>query len=66
VFGGSGKTRYSVDCYFGIGLQPTDRDLMRGFGRRALDVSEWLKRALPTRGLPVRLADSVRAVSERR
>lgn len=65
VFGGIGRTRYSVDCYFGLGLQPTDRDLMKGLGRAALDVSEFLKRALPTRGLPVRLADSVWVVSER-
>jgi SAM-dependent methyltransferase len=54
-----GATRFEVDGYFGIGLQPADRTLMTPSLRAVLGASEWLKGA--TRFVPVlkRGADSV-------
>jgi len=58
-----GDTQFEVDCYFGIGLQPSDELLMPPRLRQALRASEALKAA--SRVLPVlaRVADSVFAVS---
>jgi SAM-dependent methyltransferase/uncharacterized protein YbaR (Trm112 family) len=60
LFGnGVGRTQVSVDCFLGIGLQPSDWDLMSWKGKVAIVVSEVLRffsRALA----PLRyLADSV-------
>lgn len=64
LFGASlGETQFEVDCYFGIGLQPSDELLMPPRLRRALRASEALKAAshvLPALGW---VADSVFAVS---
>lgn len=51
--------RLDIDCFFGLGLQPADRDLMGPVGRIAVSASEALKRA--SRPLPglLRIADSI-------
>lgn len=54
-----GPSNLSVDCFFGLGLQPADRRFYRTPARLALDVSEVLRgwsRFLP---LLVSVADSV-------
>lgn len=59
MFAAVGPTRVSVDCYFGIGLQPSDRSLYRPIGRAAVSVSEGL-RAVSRLVPPLKLvADSV-------
>ena len=65
VFGEAvGCARLEVDCYFGLGLQPTDRALYGRAGRIILSVSEalrWTSKMLP----PLRyLADSVYLVGK--
>lgn len=54
-----GPSTISVDCYFGLGLQPSDRHLMPRKLQAALDLSERIRSA--SRRLPVLkyLADSV-------
>jgi len=37
--------RLEVDCYFGLGLQPTDRSLYGRLGKAVLDASEALRKA---------------------
>lgn len=44
AFGKIGVTRFEIDCFFGIGLQPTDADLMPPKWRLLLKVSEMLRR----------------------
>jgi SAM-dependent methyltransferase/uncharacterized protein YbaR (Trm112 family) len=38
-----GPSSTSVDCYFGLGLQKSDKRLMPGRLKLAIDVSEWLR-----------------------
>ena len=58
-----GNADLEVDCYFGLGLQPTDRELYGPLGRVLLSVSEKLRRASES-FVPLRyLADSVYLVS---
>jgi SAM-dependent methyltransferase/uncharacterized protein YbaR (Trm112 family) len=54
-----GRTRLDVDCYFGIGLQPTDAHLMPAARRAVLRASQLMAKA--SRRLPWlgRVADSV-------
>lgn len=40
-----GPTRFSVDCFFGIGLQRSDRHLMTPAARAAVTLSEFLRSA---------------------
>jgi SAM-dependent methyltransferase/uncharacterized protein YbaR (Trm112 family) len=56
-----GRTRLEVDCYFGIGLQPTDAHLMTPGRRAVLRASQWMTAA--SRRLPwlTSAADSVYA-----
>ncbi|MBE7495686.1 MAG: methyltransferase domain-containing protein [Verrucomicrobiaceae bacterium] len=59
AFGRIGSTGFEIDCFFGIGLQPSDADLMPLRWRVLLSVSETLRKLegiVP--GLPW-LADSV-------
>jgi 2-polyprenyl-3-methyl-5-hydroxy-6-metoxy-1,4-benzoquinol methylase/uncharacterized protein YbaR (Trm112 family) len=59
AFGKIGRTSFEIDCFFGIGLQPSDADLMPLKWKTLLRVSETLRKlegVLP--GLPW-LADSV-------
>lgn len=59
TFGRIGAARFEIDCFFGIGLQPRDADLMPTKWRLLLKVSEALRKLegiLP--GLPW-VADSV-------
>ncbi|MEO8677484.1 MAG: methyltransferase domain-containing protein [Vicinamibacterales bacterium] len=60
LFGASvGATRFDVDCYFGIGLQPADEPLMTPALRRVLRASELLKTASRSFPLMRWIADSV-------
>ena len=54
-----GSANIEPDCYFGLGLQPSDRELMGPIGRTVLAASEMAKRV--ARSIPVveLLADSV-------
>jgi SAM-dependent methyltransferase len=54
-----GATRFEVDGYFGIGLQPADRALMTPTLRAVLGASEWLKVATKVAPVLKRGADSV-------
>lgn len=54
-----GKTRVDVDCYFGIGLQPSDAPLMTPGLKRILRASERLKAASHRWSALVWVADSV-------
>lgn len=65
LFSVIGPLKFSVDCYFGLGLQPTDQDLMSPLAGRALAASEWLKSTFGTKGWPVHFADSVWCVAAR-
>ena len=60
-----GPSRLSVDCYFGLGLQDSDRDLMGPATRAIMSVSDLLRAA--SRWLPgiKYLADSVYVHSDR-
>ena len=54
-----GPAELSVDCFFGLGLQPSDAPLMGPCRRRLIALSEWLRRRAAT-CMPLRqLADSV-------
>jgi len=54
-----GETRVDVDCYFGIGLQPSDEPLMTPGLRRIMRASERLKAASRRWSALVLVADSV-------
>jgi SAM-dependent methyltransferase len=54
-----GPTELEVDCYFGLGLQPTDLRLMSRTGKLLIRCSEWLRRASRTLKPLVYLADSL-------
>lgn len=54
-----GRSSVSVDCYFGLGLQPSDRHLMSPLPRLATDVSDKLRLASEQVHLLKHLADSV-------
>ena len=43
AFGRIGVTRFEIDCFFGIGLQPSDADIMPTKWRLLLKVSEALR-----------------------
>ncbi len=60
-----GESNASVDCFFGLGLQKADMDLMPLSHRALIGLSELLKRA--SRHLPImtRIADSVFLMSRR-
>ena len=60
-----GPTQLSVDCYFGLGLQRSDENLMRPLGRAAVRVSDGLRRASERLPAMRHVADSiyVRAVN---
>lgn len=54
-----GAVTFDVDCYFGIGLQPSDAHLMTGRRKAILAASSMLKRASRTIPALTRVADSV-------
>ena len=58
-----GATRISADCFFGIGLQASDRLLMSGGHRAVLRASELLRAASVDRPWLTGLADSLYAHS---
>ncbi len=65
LFSRIGPTRLSVDCYFGIGLQPSDWALMPWKTRAAIGLSECI-RLLSRLFAPLRwVADSVYLQSQR-
>jgi len=61
-----GPTELEIDCFFGLGLQASDRDYMTKVARHATSASEFVKRV--ARHLPWLkcLADSVYCISRRR
>lgn len=54
-----GATRFEADCYFAIGLQPSDARLMTPGLRRVVRASEFLKEASQALPLLLWVADSV-------
>jgi SAM-dependent methyltransferase/uncharacterized protein YbaR (Trm112 family) len=54
-----GPTELEVDCYFGLGLQPTDLQLMRGISKLLIYGSERLRSASKVFRPLVYLADSL-------
>ena len=60
-----GETRVDVDCYFGIGLQPSDEPLMTPGLKRIMRASERLKAASRRWSALVWVADSVFVESSR-
>lgn len=54
-----GRTRLDVDCYFGIGLQPTDAHLMPAGKRAVLRASQWMTKASRRAPWLAGVADSV-------
>lgn len=54
-----GPTRVSVDCFFGIGLQASDRNLMPPIQRAAIGASELLRRTAGFFPFLTYVADSV-------
>lgn len=60
-----GPMKLSVDCYLGIGWQPSDAHLMPLRFRRIIAVSEWLRAASRRLPLLLRLADSVYVEAKR-
>ncbi len=58
-----GPTRLDADCYFGIGLQATDAEILTLPLRRVLRASEWLKARSRRWPVLVQAADSVFAQS---
>ncbi len=54
-----GPVALAVDCFFGIGLQAADVDLMRPGGRCLVVLSEFLRKSAERLPLLLRLADSV-------
>lgn len=54
-----GPAEVSVDCFFGIGWQPSDAHLMSPSFQRIIVVSEWLRRLCGSAPILTRLADSV-------
>lgn len=60
-----GPTATTVDCYFGIGLQPSDRHLMPPSRRIALDLSEQLRTLSQTLPLLAYAADSIYLASRK-
>jgi SAM-dependent methyltransferase/uncharacterized protein YbaR (Trm112 family) len=60
-----GKSRFSVDCYFGIGLQASDAHLMPGKLRAVLRASELLRKLSAYVPLMRYFADSIYVNSNR-
>jgi SAM-dependent methyltransferase/uncharacterized protein YbaR (Trm112 family) len=60
-----GPTRLQIDCFFGLGLQASDKDVLRPNARRAVEASEFLKGLSAYVPGIVHLADSVYCVSEK-
>ena len=60
-----GPTRLSVDCYFGLGLQPADAHLLPPGYRWLIACSEWLRRQAQWCRPLAYLADSVYLTSTR-
>ena len=60
-----GPTDASVHCYFGLGLEPSDTDLMSPAVRRLTRASEWLRAAATAFPPLIHLADSVYLKSEK-
>lgn len=58
-----GPTRLEADCFFGIGLQAADADILTPPLRRVLRASEWMKARSRQWPALVRVADSVFAQS---
>jgi SAM-dependent methyltransferase len=54
-----GQTEISVHCYFGLGLEPTDLDLMTRPLNITIRASEWLRRLSQRFPVLKRVADSV-------
>ena len=54
-----GPTELEVDCYFGLGLQPTDARLMSGVGKFLIHTSEALRSVSKTFKPMIYLADSL-------
>lgn len=65
AFGRIGPVHFEIDCFFGIGLQPSDADLMPVKWKMLLAASETLRRL--ERIIPglARLADSVYVVARK-
>jgi len=65
-----GPTAMSVDCYFGLGIQPADADLMPLFERTVIFASEVLRRlstaSPPLNGQGPELVHRARIVTVRR
>ena len=60
LFGKIGPVDISIDCFFGLGLQATDLDLMSPLAQNATRVSEWLKRTAGVKNSwAAQVADSV-------
>ncbi len=59
AFGKIGHIDFEIDCFFGIGLQPSDADIMPAKWRLLLQASEWLRRLEGRVPGLARLADSV-------
>ena len=63
AFGRIGRTSLSVDCYFGLGLQKSDHDLMPDRLKLVIDTSEGLRK-LSNRFSPLKyFADSLYVMS---
>ncbi len=58
-----GPSNLSVDCYFGLGLQKSDRHLMPPLLRSAIGLSEWLRSISQKCGVLKCFADSVYVAS---
>jgi ubiquinone/menaquinone biosynthesis C-methylase UbiE/uncharacterized protein YbaR (Trm112 family) len=54
-----GNTQVFADCYFGLGLQATDRELMKAPLKRIVDLSEFIKSLSRRVGALTYVADSV-------
>ena len=60
-----GRSRLSVDCYFGLGLQKADREYMPWYLKGVISTSEWLKSISRSLNPLVSVADSVFVRSEK-
>jgi hypothetical protein len=59
LFSKIGPTSFSVDCFFGIGLQYSDRRLLRPAIKVLVTVSELLRLSAPVIAPLIAIADSV-------
>lgn len=67
VFGSAiGKSQISVDGFFGLGIQPSDIDLLPMKFKFVVAASEILRKCSKRAGILKRVADSLYVISERR